>query len=311
MEELMATTPNSSLDEGGAYGAYAFRSAYMYNSGKPDRNAVGQKMSGPVTPPRRSKNLTEEGVVKDELDFFHEEDGDVLSAKKVVSGANKMKGDSKDLFVKHEVPRIFPPESASHPKSLLSSALAATEMQKLTPSSTPMHSDDCIRSRGNTGSHSLTSDVDNESACTPSVSGNSDIENEDWAVCSVRHFITAVLAQNRISGVVPHLTMSTADQLSLRIADEEEADSDYPELDMDVAVVDIGVKQFVLCPQGQSNALLVVNLDLQRNVRDKDGRCMNLQVNITFWKPGAARSELSHIVASTSIGADTNVNTVV
>ncbi len=305
----MATTPNSSFDEFGAYAA--FHHGYLYNGGETDGTAEGRKMPRPVTPPRRGKNLTEEVGVKDELDdFFNEEGGGILSAKKLVSGENEMKGDSNDLFVKQEVPKIVPQESASHPKSLLSSALAETETLKLMPSSTSMHSDDCTRSRGNTGSHSLTSDVENESACTLSISANSDVENEDWSVCSVRHLITAVLAQNRISGVVPQLTMSTADQLSLRIADEEEADSDYPELDMDVAVVDIGVKQFVLCPQGQSNALLVVNLNLQRNLRDKDGRCTNLQVHVTFWKPGAARSELSRIVVSTSIGADSNVNNV-
>ncbi len=299
----MALTPNSSFDESGAL---AFNSTFMYNGGQTDRTAVGPNMSVSVTPPCRSKNRPEEGV-EDELGFFHD-DSDVLSAKKVVSGTNRMRGDSDDLFVKQEVPRILSQESTSRPKSLLSSALAATETQPLL--STPMYSDDCTRSRGNTGTQSF-SDVDNESTCTPSIGGNSDIEKEDWAVCSVRQLITAVLAQNRISGVVPHLGMSTADQLSLRIADEEEADSDYPELDMDAAVVDIGVKQFVLCPQGQSNALLVVNLDLQRNVRDKDGRCMSLEVHVTFWKPGASISDLSRIVVSTSIGADCNVNTVV
>ncbi len=297
----MATTPTSSLEE---CGAYAFHRDYTYNGGGgTDRTAVGLDIS--ATPPsrRRSSNRTEEGGVKDELDFFRE-DGDVLSAKKVVSGTNEMKGDSNDLFAKHEVPRILPQESTSYPKSLLSSALAATEM--LMPSKL-IHSDDGTRSRENTGTHSL-SDLDNESCCTPSIGGNSDIENEDWVVCSVRHLIAAVLAQNRISGVVPQLLMATADQLSFRIADEEEADSDYPVLDMDAAVVDIGVKQFVICPHGQSNALLVINLDLQRNVPGKDGRCINLEVDVTFWKPGAALSDLSRIVVSTSIGAECNAN---
>ncbi len=291
----MATTP-SSFEESGAY---VFHRDYIYDGGSgADRTAVGPDLAS--TPPsvrRRSKNWTEDGGVKDNLDIFCE-DNDVPSAKKVVSGTNEMKGDSSDLFTKHEVPRISPQEST------LSSALEATENEVNPDHITP---DDSIRTRENTGTHSL-SDLDNESYCTLSIGGNSDVENEDWAVCSVRHLITAILAQNRVSGVATQLLTGTADQHSLRIADEEEADPDYPVLDMDASVVNIGVNQFVVCPCGQSNALLVVNLDFQRNVPGKDGRCTNLEVDVTFWKPGAALSDLSRIVVSTSIASEGNAN---
>jgi hypothetical protein len=266
IEQLMDTTPNSSFGDD----SDAWRDGYVYSRG------TG---GGAADICSRGSSV---GSGYDSTDD---------NAEEVVTGSQDLLDASTELFVKEEVPKMH---NSSSGRSLLSGALAAVKNQlskREMPPKNPEKQPILSRSRGSTSETASRSR--GTTGGSDGTTGSEVLSDSGEAGgCSARHLVACILAHNCRTDTAPQLRAATPEELDLRIAEEGEGvpDSDFPELDPAAAIVDVGVRQFILCPSGQSKPLLIVDVEI-----------MAASLGVSFVRPNQAQEERASLIIAVDV----------